>query len=647
MRFEHLRAVILDWAGTTVDFGSLAPVMALRRVFAANGIEVTDDEVRLHMGALKKDHIRMICAGERVRGAWREQYGRTPDESDVERLFTEFVPRQTEILAAFSAPIPGVCGAIARWKAAGLRIGSTTGYTRELLDVVREAAAREGYAPDVSVTPDEACGGRPRPFMCYRNAMLLDVWPLSACVKIGDTPSDIAEGLNAGMWTVGITCTGNEVGLSREEWEKLPAAERRELEERAALRLAEAGAHFCAGSVAECDDVLALIEGRLAAGESPQREKRERKEKLLFTPGPLSTSRVVKQAMMRDLGSRDREFLGIVRGIRRRLLELAGAPADEYQCVLMQGSGTFGVESAVSSAIPHDGRLLVAVNGAYGQRIAQMARVHGIAVETLEFPERDRVDPEAVARRMEADPGITHVAAVHCETTTGMLNPIAEIGAAAHEHGAVYLVDAMSSFGAIPVDLVRDGIDFLVSSANKCIEGVPGFAFVLARRRALESARGQARSLSLDLHAQWAGLEGDGQFRFTPPTHALLAFDRALDELEREGGVAGRAARYRQNQEVLCQGMERLGFTPYLRPEDRSSIITTWRYPADPAFCFDEFYARLSDRGCVIYPGKVTGDDCFRIGTIGQIFPADIDRLIRAIEGVLQEMAVNHAAAAV
>jgi 2-aminoethylphosphonate-pyruvate transaminase len=225
---------------------------------------------------------------------------------------------------------------------------------------------------------------------------------------------------------------------------------------------------------------------------------------------------------------------------------------------------------------------------------------------------------------------------VHCETTTGIVNSLDGTGAVARSWGATFIVDAMSSFGAVPVNLPEDGIDFLISSANKCIEGVPGFGFVLARHAVLERARGQARTLSLDLHAQWAGLEADGQFRFTPPTHVLLAFDRALRELEEEGGVAGRAARYGRNQRTLRLGMERLGFNPYLNLEDQSPIITTYRYPAGPAFCFAAFYAKLSERGCVIYPGKLTTEPCFRIGTIGRLFPGDIERLLAAIEEVVE-----------
>lgn len=360
--------------------------------------------------------------------------------------------------------------------------------------------------------------------------------------------------------------------------------------------------------------------------------------KLLFTPGPLTTSEGVKAAMLRDAGSRDAEFIAVVREIRHRLLAIGGArPGGDYECVLMQGSGTFAIESVISSVIPTGGRLLVLANGAYGRRIAQMARVHGIAVDTLEEAENRKISPERVAERLAAAPGTTHVAVVHCETTTGILNPIEEIGAVVQKAGAEYVVDAMSSFGAIAIDLAAAHADFLVSSANKCIEGVPGFAFILARREPLLAAKGRERTLSLDLFAQWAGLEGDGQFRFTPPTHALLAFYQALLELETEGGVGGRAARYRANHSALMHGMRELGFEAYLEPQDQSCIITTFRYP-NSEFRFEDFYSILSDLGFIIYPGKLTAEPCFRIGTIGRLTPADIDGLLAAMRSVLGEV---------
>lgn len=364
------------------------------------------------------------------------------------------------------------------------------------------------------------------------------------------------------------------------------------------------------------------------------------KDKLLFTPGPLTTSSTVKEAMLRDLGSRDTEFIELVRDIRRRLLALAGVSQEQgYEAVLMQGSGTFGVESVIGSVIPRYGKLLVIVNGAYGERMVEMARRLGISVEVSGYEENETPLINDLSIRL-ADDSITHVAMVHSETTSGILNPVEEIGPAVRGAGRRFIVDAMSSFGAYPIDMAAAGIDYLVSSANKCIEGVPGFAFVIARREPLMTSGGNARSLSLDLHAQWRGLEKDGQFRFTPPTHALLAFKRALDELDAEGGVAGRAARYKANHAALLRGMRALGFEEYVPREFQSHIITTFHYPKDPRFAFEEFYRRLSDKGFVIYPGKLTKLDCFRIGNIGRLYAKDMEALVAAIEATLKEMGV-------
>jgi phosphonoacetaldehyde hydrolase len=270
MKFKYLKAVILDWAGTAVDHGSLAPVAALQRVFAENGLAITAAEARKEMGVLKKDQIRFILAGDRVSREWTGLHGHAPSEQDVVKLFTEFLPKQAEILEQYSDPIDGVPATVEEWKSSGLRIGSTTGYTRELLDIVAAAAASRGYHPEVSVTPDEVGGaGRPAPFMCYRNAILLGVYPLPAFVKIGDTPSDIAEGRNAGMWTIAITRTGNEIGLTKRQWDALPADEQKTLELDAAVRLTSAGAQYVAGSLAECKPFLDDIERRLAAGDRP------------------------------------------------------------------------------------------------------------------------------------------------------------------------------------------------------------------------------------------------------------------------------------------------------------------------------------------------------------------------------------------
>ena len=366
------------------------------------------------------------------------------------------------------------------------------------------------------------------------------------------------------------------------------------------------------------------------------------RDKLLFTPGPLTTSLSVKKAMLHDAGSWHFEFNGLVKELREKLLAIAGLSREAgYESILLQGSGTFGVEAVVGTAVPASGKLLVLANGAYGERIVQMAQYMKLSHVVLRAPENCTPDLGALERALLEDQAITHVAAVHCETTTGILNPITEIGQRVHRAGRSYIVDAMSSFGAIPIDFTGAGIDYLVSSANKCLEGVPGFSFAIARRAPLLACEGHARSLSLDLLAQWKGFEKNGQFRYTPPTHALLAFAQALSELDQEGGVAARGSRYRRNQEVLAEGMRRLGFRTYLDPKAQSYIITSFHYPDDPRFTFPDFYRRLSEKGFIIYPGKISQVDLFRIGSIGRIFETDIRALLAAIAETIEEMGLQ------
>lgn len=366
------------------------------------------------------------------------------------------------------------------------------------------------------------------------------------------------------------------------------------------------------------------------------------RDKLLFTPGPLTTSLTVKQAMLRDAGSWHYEFNAVVKSVRERLLAVAGlAPAAGWEAILLQGSGTFGVEAVLATIIPPNGKLLVLVNGAYGERIVQMAQYLKISHSVVRTPEDTPPDLVAVERALAGDASITHVACVHCETTTGILNPITEVGRIVKQHRRVYIVDAMSSFAAVPIDFASTGIDYLISSSNKCVEGVPGFSFILCCRADLMATEGSARSLSLDLLAQLKGFDKNGQFRYTPPTHVILAFDQALKELEQEGGVLARAARYRRNHQVLVDGMGQLGFRLFLDPKVQSYIITGFHYPTDQKFSFEEFYSRLSDKGFIIYPGKLTQVNTFRIGTIGRIFESDIRSLLSAISETINEMGVK------
>jgi 2-aminoethylphosphonate-pyruvate transaminase len=361
-------------------------------------------------------------------------------------------------------------------------------------------------------------------------------------------------------------------------------------------------------------------------------------DKLLFTPGPLTTSLEVKQAMLHDAGSWHFEFNARVAAIRDQLLALAGVSRQRgWETVLLQGCGTYGVEAVFMTCVPPQGKLLALANGAYGERIVRMLQHARIDHAVLRSPEDTPSDPDALDTQLRADPGITHVAMVHCETTTGILNPLAEIGAVTRRHQRSLIVDAMSSFGAYPVDLENTGVDYLISSANKCLEGVPGFSFVICQRKKLEACAGYARSLSLDLLGQLKGFDANDQFRFTPPTHALLAFAQALRELELEGGFPARLARYQTNHRILVDGMRALGFRPYLDPAVQSCIITAFVYQNFPGFDFLTLYRRLSDSGFIIYPGKLTQTDTFRVGSIGRLFPADMHALLHAIDRATRE----------
>lgn len=353
---------------------------------------------------------------------------------------------------------------------------------------------------------------------------------------------------------------------------------------------------------------------------------------LLLTPGPLTTSPSVKTAMLRDSCTWDDDYnRGVVEPIRRRLTALATTAAG-YSSVLLQGSGSYAVEAVLGSAVGQQGKVLIINNGAYGARMAEMTARMGIAHQVYDCGELARPDLADLAAYLQADPTISHIALVHCETTTGMLNPIREVGELARRYGKIYLVDAMSSFGGIPLDMAELGIDFLISSANKCLQGVPGFAFVIARGERLAACAGRSRSLALDLYAQWRCMEEHhGKWRFTSPTHCVLAFAQALRELEAEGGVAARHHRYQANQRRLVAGMRRLGFQTLLDDELHSPIISAFYSPTSPHYRFADFYSRLKQQGFIIYPGKVSQSDCFRIGNIGEVYPADIDALLGAI----------------
>lgn len=366
-------------------------------------------------------------------------------------------------------------------------------------------------------------------------------------------------------------------------------------------------------------------------------------EPYLLTPGPLTTALSVKQAMLKDWGSWDGDFRAMTADLRRELVAMTAGAADTYDCVPIQGSGTFVVEAMLGSFVPRDGKVLVLINGAYGQRVAQTLDYLGRDYASID--KGDYLPPRGheVAAALDADPAISHVVVVHCETSSGILNPVAEIADIVRRRGRKLLVDSMSAFGALPLDVDALNVEALVSSANKCIEGVPGFGFVIARKSALEAAKGQSHSLSLDVHAQWAHMEKTGQWRFTPPTHVVAAFLEALRLHAAEGGVSGRGARYAANRDILVSGMRDLGFETLLGDRWLSPIIVTFFNPSHPAFEFDRFYDLMKARGFIIYPGKLTVVDSFRVGCIGRMDGGVMRRVAAAAGDALREMGVDDA----
>ena len=353
---------------------------------------------------------------------------------------------------------------------------------------------------------------------------------------------------------------------------------------------------------------------------------------ILLTPGPLTTSQTVKEAMLTDWCTWDEAYnLHIVEEIRKSLVSLATQHTGDYTSILLQGSGTYCVEAVIGSVIKPGDKLLILSNGAYGDRMGNIAEYHGISYDMLAFDETEQVSVSYVDDYLSHNAEITHVAVVHCETTTGVFNPLKEIAHLVKMHGKKLIVDAMSSFGGVPLDVHELGIDFLISSANKCIQGVPGFGFIIARRSELLHCKGVSKSLSLNIYDQWEAMEkGHGKWRFTSPTHVVRAFKQAMDELAEEGGVEVRHNRYCENHRVLVDGMRSLGFQTLLPDEIQSPVITSFLYP-HVDFNFKAFYTQLKERGFVIYPGKISQADTFRIGNIGDVHPEDFRQLIEII----------------
>lgn len=361
------------------------------------------------------------------------------------------------------------------------------------------------------------------------------------------------------------------------------------------------------------------------------------REPILLTPGPLTTTLATKTAMLTDWGSWDSSFNALTASVCRDLLAIAGGQAS-HVCVPLQGSGTFAVEAAIANLLPKTGKLLVLVNGAYGKRMAQIAQYLGRAFCVYETADDTPPSPDTLARLLEEDPAISHVGLIHCETSTGILNPLAELAAVVQAAGRRLLVDAMSSFAALPIDVAALSIDALIASSNKCLEGVPGMGFVIVNRDSLLASRGNSHSLALDLLAQYDYLQATGQWRFTPPTHVLAALRAALDQYLAEGGQPARLARYQANADLLVRSMRAAGFEPFLPETLQAPIIVTFHAPRHPAYQFAEFYAAVREQGFVLYPGKLTEQDTFRVGCIGAIDAAEIQQACAAIDRAVSQL---------
>jgi 2-aminoethylphosphonate-pyruvate transaminase len=369
----------------------------------------------------------------------------------------------------------------------------------------------------------------------------------------------------------------------------------------------------------------------------------EPQDPILLTPGPLTTSRRTREAMLHDYGSREDNFIAITAKVRAGLVRAIRGEGT-HVCVPLQGSGTFVVEAMLGTLVPRAGHVLVPANGAYCQRIAQILRVLGRRVTVRDYAEAERISAADVDRLLGADRSITHVAVVHCETSTGVLNPLAEVAAAVAKHGRSLLVDAMSSLGALEIDARAIPFDALVAASGKCLEGPPGMGFALIRQSVLEQAKGNSPSLVLDLHDQWAQMEKTKQWRFTPPTQVVAALAAALDQFYEEGGAAARGARYAANCESLISGMEALGLKSFLPRALQAPVIVTFHAPADPAYRFERLYDEVRKRGFILYPGKLTQVETFRVGCIGHVDEADVRRAVAAIGDALRAMGVTDTA---
>lgn len=612
-----IKGAIFDWAGTTIDYGCFAPLRGFIDGFKKYGVDITMEEARKPMGLLKIDHTRAIAGFPRVREEFKRVNGREITEEDVLAIYNVFQTTLMSNILNYSTCKEDVVETVNKLRARGLKIGSTTGYTREMMNKIIEKVAQQGYSPDSCVCADEVPKGRPDPFMVWRNLTSMGISNPRECVKIGDTVSDIKEGTNANMWAVGVIMGSSELGLTEEEVAKLSPAELDAHKKRVSKIYYEAGADY----------VIDTMVGLINVIENIERRMKQNEPHLLLTPGPLTTKDSVKNAMLADHCTWDDEYKEITTQVMNDITHISAN--DSYVTVLLQGSGSYAVEAMIQSFTDDNEEILFVVNGEYGKRMVTQATNAGKKFSVLEFDMCTAVDPAAVEARLTENPAIKYVFVVHSETTTGLINPINEIVPIAKKHGKQIFIDAMSSFAAYEINMVDLGIDAVAASANKCLEGLPGLGFVIAKKTVVEASKGRSKSHCLDIYDQYLSLyPGGGKFRFTSPTNILLALQQAILEYKHEGGLEARRARYIENHKHLVEGMNKIGIKSIIDPKWQSYIITTFELGS---INFSGMYNALKEQGFVIYPGKLTNHPTFRIGTIGNIYPQQIDRLCNLI----------------
>jgi 2-aminoethylphosphonate--pyruvate transaminase/phosphonoacetaldehyde hydrolase len=575
--------------------------------FKSIGIDITNERARKPMGLLKIDHTRAIAA-------------MLPEPISEEQILKAYEVFEKTL----SANIEHHCDikdhvvvTVAALREQGIKIGSTTGYTSAMMEKVIPKAAEQGYSPDFCIAPDQTVKGRPYPYMIWNNFMQFGIADPREAIKIGDTTADIAEGKNADCWTVGVIMGSSELGLTRDEVIALSESELKG--RKAAVRAAyyKAGADYIIDDMDELLDVVADINRRLTQNASRK----------LLTPGPLTTRHSVKHAMLTDHCTWDDEYKAITTSVMNDITQISAN--DDYATVLLQGSGSYAVEAMINCLCRKKDKILFLVNGEYGNRMLTIAENSRRDYEYLRFDMTQPIDIEKVEKKLKKDKDIDVVVFVHCETTTGVLNPLEDITKLAKSYGKKVLVDAMSSFAAYEIDMPGLDIDALAASSNKCLEGLPGLSFVIAKKTLIEKSEGQSYSHSLDLFDQYQGLyAGGGKFRFTSPTNVLLALRQAIDEYKKEGGLFARRARYMENHDVLTEGLAALGISSIVAPEHQSYIITTFELGD---FDFPKLYNAIKSNGFVIYPGKFTEIPTFRLGNIGDVYPENMAELVKII----------------